>query len=45
MTTLEAINASDLALPSMIFFAGKLHQAAWYKALPPQWTIAFSENK
>ena len=28
----------------MIIFAGKMHQAAWYKVLPPQWTIAVSEN-
>ena len=40
----EAVAANDWALPPMIIFAGKMHQAAWYEALPPQWTIAVSEN-
>ena len=44
VTGVEAINASGWALPLMIIFAGKMHQAAWYEALPPQWTIAVSEN-
>ncbi|SLM33856.1 transposase tan1-aspergillus niger [Lasallia pustulata] len=44
VTAVEAINASGWALPPMIIFAGKMHQAAWYDALPPQWTIAVSEN-
>ena len=28
----------------MVIFAGKMHQAAWYEALPQHWTIAVSEN-
>ena len=44
VTAVEAINASGWALPPMIIFAGKMHQAAWYETLPPQWTIAVSEN-
>lgn len=44
VTVVEAINASGWALPPMIIFAGKMHQATWYAALPSQWTIAVSEN-
>ena len=44
VTAVEAINASGWALPPMIIFAGKMHQAAWYNALPSQWTIAVSKN-
>lgn len=44
VTVVEAINASGWAIPPMIIFAGKLHQTAWYKALPAQWTIAVSDN-
>ena len=45
VTAVEAINANGWALPPMIIFAGKMHQAAWYEALPPQWTIAVSDNR
>ena len=44
VTAVEAIAANSWALLPMIIFAGKMHQAAWYEALPPQWTIAVSEN-
>ena len=44
VTAVEAINASGWALPPIIIFAGKIYQAAWYNALPSQWTIAVSEN-
>lgn len=44
VTVVEAINASGWAIPPMIIFAGKLHQTAWYEALPAQWTIAVSDN-
>jgi len=44
VTVMKAINASGWALPPMIIFAGKMHQPAWYAALPSQWTIAVSEN-
>ena len=36
VTAVEAINASGWALPPMIIFAGKIHQAAWYNALLSQ---------
>ncbi len=36
VTAVEAINASGWALPPMIIFASKMHEAAWYEALPPQ---------
>ena len=45
VTAVEAINAYSWALPPMIIFAGKMHQAAWYEALPAQWTITVSENE
>ena len=44
VTAVEAINASDWALPPMIIFTGKMHQAVWYETISPQWTIAVSEN-
>lgn len=44
VTAVEAVNASGWAIPPMIIFAGKMHQATWYEVLPPQWTIAVSEN-
>ena len=46
VTIIETINSYGWTLPPMIIFAGKLHQAAWYKddLLPQDWAIGLSEN-
>jgi hypothetical protein len=44
VTTIECINASGWCLPPFVILAGKLHQASWYQGLPPDWTIAVSDN-
>jgi hypothetical protein len=44
VTAIEAINASGWPIPPFIILAGKLHQASWYRSLPPDWVIALSNN-
>lgn len=44
VTVIETVNATGWALPPMIIFSGKMHQALWYKELPPHWTIGLREN-
>jgi len=44
VTAIECINASGWCLPPFVILAGKLHQASWYKDLPPDWAIALSDN-
>jgi hypothetical protein len=44
VTTIECINASGWCLPPFVILSGKLHQAAWYKDLPPDWAVAVSDN-
>ena len=46
VTAIEAINSTGWALPPMIIFQGKLHQASWYndELIPSNWTIGLSEN-
>jgi hypothetical protein len=44
VTTIEGINASGWCLPPFIILSGKLHQAAWYQHLPPDWVVAVSDN-
>lgn len=46
VTVIEAVSWSGWALPPMIIFEGKVHQASWYKdcELPPDWTIATSDT-
>jgi hypothetical protein len=44
VTAIECINASGWSLPPFVILSGKLHQASWYKGLPPDWTVAVSDN-
>jgi hypothetical protein len=44
VTTIECINALGWSLPPFVILAGKLHQASWYQDLPPDWTMAVSDN-
>lgn len=44
VTVIEGVNSYGWAIPPMIIFEGKLHQAAWYEEIPHNWTIAVSEN-
>jgi hypothetical protein len=44
VTTIEGINASGWCLPPFMILSGKLHQAAWYQHLPPDWVVAVSDN-
>jgi hypothetical protein len=44
VTAIECINASGWCLPPFVILKGKLHQASWYKALPPDWVLAVSNN-
>ncbi|KAJ8104468.1 hypothetical protein OPT61_g10741 [Boeremia exigua] len=44
VTAIECINASGWSLPPFVILAGKLHQAGWYKDLPPDWAVALSDN-
>ena len=46
VTTIEAINAEGQAIPPMIIFKGKMHQAAWYEPdrLDSTWTIGLSDS-
>ena len=45
-TTVDAINAEGAAIPPMIIFTGKLHQAAWYdpERFEPEWSIGLSDT-
>jgi hypothetical protein len=44
ITSIECINASGWHLPPFLILKGKLHQASWYKDLPPDWMVAVSDN-
>jgi hypothetical protein len=44
VTTIEGINASGWCPPPFMILSGKLHQAAWYQHLPPDWVVAVSDN-
>ncbi|KAF1929830.1 transposase, partial [Didymella exigua CBS 183.55] len=44
VTTIECVNASGWSIPPFLILAGKLHQASWYQDLPPDWTVAVSDN-
>jgi hypothetical protein len=44
VTVIECISASSWCLPPFVILKGKLHQASWYKDLPPDWVIALSDN-
>ena len=44
VTAIEAVNATGWSIPPFIILAGKLHQAAWYRALPGNWAIVVSDN-
>jgi len=41
---IKLINSSRWALPSIIIFAEKMHQASWYRDIPSDWIIGVSEN-
>ena len=45
-TTIDAINAEGVAIPPIIIFKGKLHQAAWYNPewFNPDWSLALSDS-
>ncbi|KAM4067685.1 helix-turn-helix, psq domain-containing protein [Hirsutella rhossiliensis] len=41
VTVIESINCQGWALPAMVIFQGKVHQASWYGAdVPKDWQIA-----
>ncbi|KAM4054627.1 DDE superfamily endonuclease [Hirsutella rhossiliensis] len=41
VTVIESINCQGWALPAMVIFQGKVHQASWYEAdVPKDWQIA-----
>ncbi|KAK1916402.1 hypothetical protein P3342_004221 [Pyrenophora teres f. teres] len=44
VTAIECINASGWCLPPFVILSGKAHQSSWYQGLPPNWTIAVSDN-
>jgi hypothetical protein len=45
VTVIEGVNAAGWALPSMVIFKGKFHQASWYQnGLPYDWRIETSDN-
>ncbi|KFZ24810.1 hypothetical protein V502_00710, partial [Pseudogymnoascus sp. VKM F-4520 (FW-2644)] len=45
VTAVECINSDGWLLPPMIILKGKTHISSWYlNSLPPNWTIAISEN-
>jgi hypothetical protein len=45
VTAVECVNSSGWSLPPMIILKGKTHISTWYiDSLPPDWTIAVSEN-
>ena len=44
VTAIECINASGWCLPPFVILAAKLHQASWYQDLPPDWSVAVSDN-
>jgi hypothetical protein len=44
VTAIEAVNASGWRLPPFLILKGKLHQASWYKDLPPDWVVGVSDN-
>jgi hypothetical protein len=35
VTAIKGINATGFSIPPFLILAGKLHQAAWYRCLPP----------
>ena len=46
VTAIEAVSANGFAIPPLIILEGVMHQASWYsdRVLPPDWTIAVSDN-
>ncbi|KAM4062464.1 DDE superfamily endonuclease [Hirsutella rhossiliensis] len=45
VTVIESINCQGWALPAMVIFQGKVHQASWYEAdVPKDWQIAVSDK-
>jgi hypothetical protein len=40
----EAVCASGTSIQPIIILKAAMHQAAWYQYLPPNWSIAVSEN-
>ena len=44
VTIIEAINARGITIPPLIIFEAVMHQAAWYKDIPHDWTIGVSDN-
>jgi hypothetical protein len=44
VTIIECINAMGWAIPPLVIFEAVMHQAAWYEAIPPDWSIGVSEN-
>ena len=44
VTSIVTTNAAGTVLPPQIIFAGKIHQAPWYEAIPKDYRISMSEN-
>lgn len=44
VTAIKGINVTRFSIPPFLILAGKLHQAAWYRCLPPNQVIALSDN-
>jgi hypothetical protein len=44
VTVVEAVCASGTSVPPLIILKAVMHQAPWYQNLPPNWSIAVSEN-
>jgi len=44
VTIIECINAMGASIPPLVIFEAIMHQAAWYQAIPPDWSIGVSEN-
>jgi hypothetical protein len=44
VTIIKCINVTGVSIPPLVIFEAIMHQAAWYQAIPPDWSIGVSEN-
>lgn len=44
VTIIECINAMGASIPPLVIFEAIMHQAAWYQAIPLDWSIGVSNN-